>query len=169
MTTGARAVERDLAAPQALLDEVDERCRALAATAVGRVFSVPAGDAEAALRFESCSGARYDTVMSFMCTPGVASLEHYVAAIEQVLADEGWILMVEPAAARSGALRSRLTARLGSGSRRRNAGTDVVAALWSGGLAVTDLYRREAPSAPAGWRRYVVLKARRESPRRADP
>ena len=169
MTTGARAVERDLTAPQALLDKVDERCRALAATAVGRVFSVPAEDAEAALRSESRNGARYDTVLSFMCTPQVTSLEDYVAAIEQVLADEGWILMVEPVTARSGALHSLLAARRGSGSRRRSAGADVVAALWSGGLVVTDLYRREVPSAPAGWRRYVVLKARRATPRSEEP
>ena len=76
--------------------------------------------------------------------------------------------MVEPAAARTGAIPSRLAARLGRRSPRRRAGTDVVAALRSGGLVVTDLYRRTARSAPAGWRPYVVLKARRESPRTSD-
>ena len=168
MTTGARAVERDLAAPQALLDEVDERCRALAATAVGRVFSVPAGDAEAALRSESRNGARYDTVLSFMCTPKMLSLEDYVAAIEQVLADEGWILMVEPIGLCRGPLPRWLTVR----SRRpsplpRTRGRDVVSAVRSRGLFITDIHRREATLVPPEWRQYVVLRARRQSPQSA--
>ncbi len=165
MTTGARAGERDLAVPPAaLLEEVDERCRTLAATAVGRVFSVPAGDSEAALRSESRSGARYDTVLSFMCTPQATSLEDYVAAIDQVLADEGWILMVEPAGLYRGALPRWLTAR----SRPpwpRTRGRDVVSAVRSRGLFVTDIHRREATSVPPEWRQYVVLRARRQSPR----
>ncbi len=170
MTTGARAAERDLAAPQALLDDVDERCRALAATAVGRVFSVPAGDSEAALRSESSSGARYDTVLSLMCTPQVTSLEDYVAAIEQVLADEGWILMVEPAGLYRGALPRWLTSRFRWPSplpraRRR----DVVSAVRSRGLFVTDIDRREATSVPPEWRQYVVLRARRATPRSEGP
>ena len=166
MTTGARAGERDLAAPPAaLLDEVDERCRALAATAVGRVFSVPAGDSEAALRSESGSGARYDTVLSFMCTPQVTSLEDYVAAIDEVLADEGWIHMVEPAELYRGALPRWLAAR----SRRPSPspgtrGLDVVSAVRSRGLFVTDVHRRQATSVPPEWRQYVVLRARRPSP-----
>lgn len=169
MATGVRAAEHDLPpVPKALLEAVDEARRELTATANGRVLMVPEAGAESALQSEQASGARYDTILSFLCTPGVVDLEGFVASLEQVLAEEGWVFMVEPAAARSGALRSRWAARPGSGSRRRSAGTDVVAALWSGGLVVTDLYRREAPSAPAGWRRYVVLKARRESPRRAD-
>ena len=160
----------DLAAPQALLDEVDERCRALAATAVGRVFSVPAGDAEAALRSESRNGARYDTVLSFICTPQVTSLEDYVAAIEQVLADEGWILMVEPAGFCRRSFPRWLTAR----SRRPSPlpgtrGRDVVSAVRSRGLVVTDIHRREATSVPPEWRQYVVLRARRATPRPEGP
>ena len=170
MTTGARAVERDLAAPQALLDEVDERCRALAAMAVGRVFSVPAGDAEAALRSENRNGARYDTVLSFMCTPQVTSLEDYVAAIEQILADEGWILMVEPAALYRGALPRWLTARSRRSSPLPSAGgRDVVSTVRSRGLFVTDLHRREATSVPPEWRQYVMLRARRATPRPEGP
>ena len=168
MTTGARAVERDLAAPQALLDEVDEHCRALAATAVGRVYTVPTEAAEAALRSENRGGARYDTVLSFMCTPQVTSLEDYVAAIEQVLADEGWILMVEPAGLYRRAFPGWLTAR----SRRpsplpRTRGRDVVSAVRSRGLFVTDVHRHEATSVPSEWRPYVVLRARRQSPQPA--
>jgi len=169
MTTGARAAERDLAAPPAaLLDEVDERCRALAATAAGRVFSVPAGDAEAALRSECRSGAQYDTILSFMCTPQVTSLEDYVAAIEQILAGEGWILMVEPAGIGSGVLPRWLTARLRQpspvpGTRDR----DVVSAVRSRGLFITDIHRREAKSVPPEWRQYVELRVRRQSPQSA--
>lgn len=170
MATGVRAAEHDLPpVPTTLLEAVGEARRELTAAASGRVLVVPEAGAESALESEQASGARYDTILSFLCTPGVVDLEGFVAALEQVLAEEGWIFMVEPAAARSGALRSRSVARPGSGSRRRSAGTDVVSAVRSRGLFVTDLYRREAPSAPAGWRRYAVLKARRESPRRADP
>ena len=176
--------------PPALLDEVDERCRALAATAAGRVYTVPAGTAETALEAEAGSGARYDTILSFMRTPAVASLEGYVAALERVLADEGWICMVEPAWLDRGPPWRRLTGR-----RRRSAprqsdrgrglvpavrsmidqasnrapssdkGQDLVSAVRSGGLVVTDVHRREAPSVEPAWRQYVVLRARRQSPR----
>ena len=171
MTTGARAASRDLAAPPAaLLDAVDERCRALAATAVGRVFTVPVEDAEAALRAEAGRGARYDAVLSFMCTSQVASLEDYVAAIEQVLADEGWILMVEPAGISRGTLPRGLTARLGHHPRPPRAqGRDLVSAVRSRGLVVTDVHRREARSVPPTWRQYVVLRARRATPRPEGP
>ena len=173
MTTGARAVGRDLTAPPALLDEAGERFRELAATAVGRVFTVPAEGAEAAeaaLRAESRSGARYDTVLSFMCTSGVTSIEEYVAAIDQVLADEGWILMVEPAGLYRRTFPRSLTAR----SRRpatlpRARGRDVVSALRSRGLVVTDVHRREAASVPPEWRQYMVLRARRATTRSGQP
>lgn len=167
MTIGVRAAARaSPAPPPALLDEVDERCRALAATAVGRVYAVPAEAAETALGTEACRGARYDTILSCMCTPYVASLGDYIAAIERILAEEGWILMVEPAWLGRGRLREWLTARhrLPS-SRRRAKGRDLVSAVRSGGLVVTDVHRREAPSVEPAWRQYVVLRARRESPR----
>lgn len=171
MTTGARAVERDSAAlPAALLEEVDERSLALAATAMGRVYTVPAEAAETALETEARTGARYDTILSFMCTPYVASLEDYIAAVEQVLADEGWIGMVEPAWLDRGPLREWLTARRRHPSPRRSAnGHDLVSAVRSHGLVVTDVHRREAQSVPRAWRQYVVLRARRESPRSPGP
>lgn len=170
MATGVRTAGHGSASPPpALLAAVGEACRELTAAASGRVFELPEAGVESALESEQASGARYDTILSFLCTPGVVDIEGFVTALERVLAEEGWIFMVEPAAARPGAVRSRLAARLGRCSPRRSAGTDVVAALWSGGLVVTDLYRRRAPSAPAAWRHYVVLRARRESPRTADP
>ena len=176
--------------PAALLEAVDESCRALTAAASGRVFAVPEHAVESALKSEQASGARYDTILSFMRTARLADVEGFVAALEGILAEGGWILMVEPSTTGAGAMRTRLgssleavrrvlppgfsrlrgwlAARLGRRSPRRRAGTDVVAALRSGGLVVTDLYRRRAPSAPAAWRSYVVLKARRETPRTAD-
>ncbi|MCE2511207.1 MAG: hypothetical protein J4F50_01355 [Acidimicrobiia bacterium] len=171
MTTGVRAAAgASRAPPPALLDEVDGRCRALAATAVGRVYSVPARGAAEALRSEARTGACYNTILSFMCTPHVASLEDYIAAIEQVLADEGWIGMVEPAWLERGALREWLTARRRHPLPRRSAnGRDLATAVRSCGLVVTDIHRREARSVPPAWRQYVVLKARRESPRSPEP
>ena len=168
MTTGARVTEGGLPAPPStLLDAVDERCRALAATASGRVFRVPADDVEAALRSECNRGARYDTILSFMRTPQVADLEGFVADLEGILADDGWILMVEPAGTGGGG-------RLPAGLRRqspahRRGGRDVVSALRSRGLFVTDIHRREAPSVPPAWRRYAELRARRQSPQASDP
>ena len=166
MTTGVRAAaQASSTPPPALLDEVDERCRALAATASGRVYTVPAEAAEASLEAEAHRGARHDTILSFMCTPHVASLEDYVAAMERVLADDGWIAMVEPAWLDRGRLRARLAARRRPPSPRRSAeGRDLVSAVRSRGLVVTDLHRREAASVPSAWRQYVVLRARRESP-----
>ena len=169
MTSGVRAVERaSPALPPALLDEVDERCRALVDAAVGRVYTVPTEAAEAALETEAGRGARYDTILSFMCTPHVASLEDYIAAIERVLAGEGWIGMVEPAGLYRRTFPRWLTAR----SRRpspspRTRGRDVVSAVRSRGLFVTDIHRREAKSVPPEWRQYVVLRARRQSPQSA--
>ena len=171
MTTGARAVERDSAAPPAaLLDEVDERCRALTATAAGRVFTVPTAGAESALASERSRGARYDTVLSFMCTPGVASLEDYIAAIDQILAAEGWIGMVEPAGLERRPWREWLTARRRPPSLRRRAkGQDLVSAVRARGLVATDVHRREARSVASAWRQYVVLRARRATPRPEGP
>lgn len=195
MNTGAGAAAQASPAPPAvLLNEVDERCRALAATAVGRTYTVPAGAAEADLGTEARRGARYDTVLSFMCTPGVASLTDYIAAIERVLADEGWILMVEPAWLDRGTLREWLAARRRRGCPPRRAkgkdlvsavrshyprldpvpgrgakGQDLVSAVRSRGLVLTDVHRCEAPSVPPAWRQYVVLRARRPSPGAAGP
>ena len=170
MTTGARVTEGGLPAPPpTLLDAVDERCRALAATASGRVFRVPADDVEAALRSECNRGARYDTILSFMRTPQVADLEGFVADLEGILADDGWILVVEPAGTGGRPVR-RLPARLRRRSPdHRRGGRDVVSALRSRGLFVTDIHRREAPSVPPAWRRYVELRARRQSRKASDP
>lgn len=175
--------------PPALLEAVDEGCRALTAAASGSVFVVPEHGVESALQSEQASGERYDTILSFMRTPQLADVEGFVAALERILAEEGWIFMVEPSATGAEATRARLgssletvrralpsgfsqlggwlAARLGRRSPRRRAGADVVAALRSGGLVVTDLSRRRAQSVPAAWRPYVVLRARRESPRNA--
>lgn len=151
--------------PPALLQAVSETCRRLADAASGRVFEVPGDGVESVLEAERASGARYDTILSFMRTPAVADKEGFVAALELILAAEGWICMVEPDPTRSGSISRRVASRSGRGSSRRRAGSDVVAAVRSRGLVVTDLHRREALSVAPPWRRYVVLRARRESPR----
>ena len=154
--------------PPALRAATAERCGELAAAASGRVFELPDTDAEAALRAESERGARYDTVLSFMATPRVADLARFVAALERILADDGRIHMVEPSApdviAGLAVLQPRRLRRRQSDGCRGD--RDIVAALRSGGFTVTDLHRREAASVPRRWRRYVELRARRETPRR---
>ena len=194
MITSARAVERaSPALPPALLQAVSETCRRLADAASGRVFEVPGDGIESALEAERASGARYDTILSFMCTPQVVSLEDYVAAIERILAEEGWIRMVEPARLDPGSPWRRLTGRLRRPARQSDrgrglvpaarsvighasnrapsaaSGQDLVSAVRSGGLVVTDVHRREAASVPPEWRQYVVLRARRATPQPDRP
>ena len=164
MRTGVRAAEHGPPVPPpALLEAAEEACRELAAAASGQVFEVPDDGIELALQRQAADGARYDTILSFMRTPRVADIEAFVAALEQILAEDGWICMVEPTATGAGPIRRRLSALPGQRSRL-SADTDVVAALRSGGLFVTDIWRREAPSAPAAWRHYMALRARRQSP-----
>ena len=157
--------------PPALRAAAAERYGEIVAAASGRVFGLPDTDVDAALSAESERGARYDTVLSFMRTPRVADFARLVAALEQILADEGRIHMVEPSepgvTGSLGGLRShRLRRRRSDGCR---ADRDIVAALRSGGFTVTDLHRRQAASVPRRWRRYVELQARRETPRRETP
>ena len=166
MTTGVRATERgSRMVPPALLDAVGERCRLLAAAAEGRVFQVPEDGIESALLAERSHGALYDTILSFMSTPQVADLEGFVAALEQILADGGWICMVEPVGTGRRLRRGRLPAWLRGQAPHGASRPDVVSALRAGGLFITDLHRLQTPSVPAPWRRYVELRARRQSPR----
>ena len=84
MATGVRPAEHGLPGPPpALLEEVDESCRAFTAAASGRVFVVPEAGAESALESERASGARYDSILSFMRTPGVVDIKRFVAALER--------------------------------------------------------------------------------------
>ncbi|MCY3641968.1 MAG: hypothetical protein F4Z00_04170 [Acidimicrobiaceae bacterium] len=143
--------------PPALLDALGGRWRALAASAAGRVLELPAGGVEEAVRAECSRRARYDTILSFMRTPEVADLDNFVSDLELLLADDGWILMIEPSGSGNGQRRRR---RPGPDQARR----DVVSALRAGGFTVADLHRRELVSAPARWRLYVEIRARRETP-----
>ena len=158
------------APPPSLLDALSERWQPLAASAVGRVLELPSDDIEAAVRSERARGTRYDTILSFMRTPQVSDLDGFVAALGEILADEGRILMVEPSGSGNGRLRGWLPSRSGHPrSRCDRAERDVVAALRAGGFTVTDLHRRELASVRAQWRRYVEIRARRESPRASQP
>lgn len=143
-------------APPALLDALSERWEALVASAAGRVLELPSEAVEEAVRTEVSRGARYDAILSFMRTPQVSDLDSFVAALEQVLAPDGWILMLEPSGSGTGGLRGWL----GRGRPQR----DVVLALRARGFTVADLHRREQPAAPARWRRYLEIRARRETP-----
>ncbi len=141
--------------PPALLNALGERWEALAASAAGRVLELPSDAVEEAVRTEGARGARYDTILSFMRTPQVSDLSSFVAALEQVLARDGWILMLEPSVAGTRGLPGR--------RGRGQPGRDVVSALRAGGFMVTDLHRREHAAAP-GRRRYLEIRARRETP-----
>ena len=166
MATGAQP-QSNAPAPTALLDALSERWQPLARSAVGRVFELPSAGVEAAVRSECSRGARYDTILSFMRTPQVADLDGFIAALEQILADDGWILMVEPSRTGNGPRRGWLRSRLGRDRQSRDNGErDVVSALRAGGFTVTDLHRRELASAPARWRRYLEIRARRDTPER---
>ena len=152
-------------APPALLDGLGGRWQALAASAAGRVLELPAAGVEEAVRSAFGRGARYDTILSFMRTPQVADLDIFVAALELILADDGWILMIEPSGSANAGRRGWPPFRL----RGRRPGPDrperdVVSALRAGGFTVADLHRRELASAPARWRRCVEIRARRETP-----
>ena len=170
MANGARHRRGGALAPPALLDALGERWQRLSASAAGRVFELPSEGVEAALGSECSRGARYDTVVSFMRTPDVSDLDSFVAALDQILADDGWILMMEPSGSGSGHTRGWLPSRLGHRRPIRAGGRrDVVSALRAGGFTVTDLHRRELVSAPARWRRYVEIRARRETPEPSGP
>ena len=187
------------APPTSLLDALSERWQPLAASAVGRVLELPADGVEAAVRSECSRGARYDTILSFMRTPQVSDLDGFVAALGEILADEGRILMMEPSGSgngrlgrlrgwlpsgsRNGRLRGWLPSGFGNGrlrgwlpsrighprSHRDRAERDVLSALRADGFTVTDLHRRELASVRTQWRRYVEIRARRESPRASQP
>ncbi len=151
--------------PAALLDAVDARCRELSRAAVGRVFELPGEAVEAAVRRESQDRARYDTILSFVRLHSVADLPGLVAVLETILAEDGWIHMVEPCLGSAGggppsSLPARRFARRAHKPGEED--RDVVSALRSGGFMITDLYRCEATSAPAAWRHYVQLRARRK-------
>ena len=158
------------APPPSLLDALNERWQPLAASAVGRVLELPADGVEAAVCSECSRGTRYDTILSFMRTPQVSDLDGFVAALGEILANEGRILMVEPSGSRNGRFRGWLPWRIGHPRPYRDrAERDVVSALRAGGFTVTDLHRRELASVPSQWRRYVEIRARRESPWASQP
>lgn len=171
MTIGAREGDRNLLAPPpALLEALRERCRVMASSASGRVLQLPESGVEAVLLSECEGGPRYDTILSFVSTPRVADLDGFVAALGRILADGGWILMVEPSRSGNGLSHSWLPSRLRHHSRKRyRPAADVLSALRAGGFTVTDLHRGKLQSVPVQWRRYVEIRARRESLQASRP
>ncbi len=155
---------------QKFLQEAQQHCDRLTGDAQERIYRVPADAPLTALARAADEDARYQTILSFGCTPALASierhifeqyiLERYVAALKLILAPDGWIFMVEPTRPNGGSTqRSKLRSILG----RRDAGPDLVTALRGDGLFVTDVERLTAQRLPRRWQYYVVLKARRPS------
>jgi len=175
--------------PAGLEDALRERCADLAALASDSVFEVPlpsrSSSITAALRTRAADGERYDTVVSVTRTPFVDDMDTYLSSLDRLLAPDGWLLMIEPSGAASrGAASDLLTglsrlalASAGTVLRRLRGGRvdepaarldhDPVASLWASGYAVTDIHRFEVPSAPAAWRPFVELRARRATPSRS--
>ena len=174
MTAGGTSVQPQHAAalavpagvPSSVVEAVAGRCRAVGDIAAGRVLEVPLpgvpGECvEDALRQPLSAGESYDTIVSLVRTAAVAKVGVYVDLLDRLLAPGGWLLMVEPA--RVPAPRPAM-ARLRPALRRRpRTGDGIVAALWAGGFVVTDIHRFDARPAPAPWRRFVELRARRPS------
>ena len=129
--------------------------------AEGRTYRVPGAETLTALAGEFRDGASYQTILSFVRTPGLLALKHYVAALKLILAPDGWILMVEPT-------RPDGAPVLGSRLFASGGGPDLVTALRAAGLFVTDVERRSCRSLPRRWRDYVVLRARHETPPARD-
>lgn len=165
MTAGAPVTVRGLPMPpESLLIALSERWQRLATSVAGRVYQLPSDGVEEAVRSECGRGTRYDTILSFMRTPQVADLDGFVAELERILADDGWIFMIEPSTSGSARLQDRLSSGLRNRGRSRDhPERDVVSALRAGGFTVTDLRRREMVSAPPRWRSYVEIRARRET------
>lgn len=165
MAIAAEGGQNGRLVPPALLDALGGRWRALAASATGRVLELPVDGVEEAARSEGARSVRYDTILSFMRTPQVADLDNFVADLELILADDGWILMMEPSGSGIRERRGRLPFGLGRRRPSRDrTERDVVSALRAGGFTVADLHRRELVSGPSRWRRYVEIRARRETP-----
>ncbi len=150
---------------QEFLQEAQQHCDRLTGDAQQRIYRVPADAPLTALARAANEDARYQTILSFGCTLALAALEQYileryVAALKLILAPDGWIFMIEPTRPNGGSTqRSKLRSILG----RRDAGPDLVTALRSDGLFVTDVERLTAQRLPRRWQHYLVLKARRPS------
>ncbi len=175
--------------PAGLADALRERCANLAALASGSVFEVPlpsrSRNITAALSSRADDGKCYDTVVSVTRSPFVDDMDTYLSSLDRLLAPDGRLLMIEPSgAANRGAASGRLTglrrlylASDGAVFRHLRGGRahepaarldhDPVASLWANGYAVTDIHRFEVPSAPAAWRPFVELRARRATPSRS--
>lgn len=104
---------------------------------------------------------QYDTIYSFVQTPGQADLDGYLTRIRDLLAPDGMAYFLEPTV-RTGPLGRALG--LGGRLMRPMTGLhldrDVPQAIRRSGLFVTDLYRFEIASVAAPLRPFVEAWAR---------
>lgn len=139
------------------------RRTALLERANGRVLEV--GDSGLA-----DADGHYDTIYSFVQTPGEADLDAYAARIAELLAPDGMAYFLEPTI-RTGPLGRAL----GLGGRMMRPVTglyldrDVPQAIRSAGLFITDLHRFEIASVAAPLRPFVEAWARFPTPSRSEP
>lgn len=140
------------------------RREALLERATGRVLEIDAA---------SLTGAdgHYDTIYSFVQTPGQADLDGYTRRIHDLLAPDGTAYFLEPTI-RTGSLGRAL----GIGGRLVRPMTglhldrDVPQSVRRSGLFVTDLHRFEIASVAAPLRPFVEAWARHPtSPTRSEP
>ena len=113
----------------------------------------------------------YDTIYSFVQTPGHADLDGYTRRIRELLAPEGMAYFLEPTI-RTGPLGRALGlgGRLARPITGLHLDRDVPQSIRRSGLFVTDLHRFEIASVAAPLRPFVEAWAREPtSPPRSEP
>ncbi len=112
----------------------------------------------------------YDTIYSFVHTPGEANLDVYVNGIRELLAPDAMVYFLEPTI-RTGPLGRSLG--LGGQVVRPMTGLyldrDVPRAIRRAGLFITDLHRFEIASVAAPLRPFVEVWARFPTRSRSEP
>ena len=149
--------------PTELSAALAARRTALLERARGRVLDI--GDS-------GLAGAEghYDTIYSFVQTPGEPDLDAYAARIRELLAPDGMAYFLEPTI-RTGPLGRAL----GFGGKMMRPMTglyldrDVPQAVRRAGLFITDLHRFEIASVAAPLRPFVEAWARFPTPSRSEP
>ncbi len=113
---------------------------------------------------------RYDTIYSFVRSPGESDLDGYMARIRELLAPEGMAFFLEPTI-RTGPLGRALG--IGGQVVRPMTGLhldrDVPKAIRRAGLFITDLHRFEIASVAAPLRPFVEAWARLPTDSRSEP
>ena len=112
----------------------------------------------------------FDTIVSLIRTPLVADLDRFVNTLLDVLADGGYLHLLEPVC-RTGRTGRLLTfgGRIGQAAGGLYLDRDLPADLRRLGLTVTDIVRFEVPSLSAPFRPFIEARARLVSPPGSSP